>query len=404
MCALAAALPQQTKLVEALGAKAVAVERPCREQACAHRPMAGFYQKLDRLERTREGKIRVLQLGDSHIAGDYITGTIRERLQARFGNAGRGFTAIDQRLAYGGRRLERRGWTRTRIVDGDGPGHPFGFSGMALTATRANAAIAFALDASDKDLVLYYHAQPRGGGVVVETEHRALGRISSDNPSEKSLTARIPLRAPRAKAATRVQLRAEAPGTTIFGVSFESKQRGIIYDAVGPVGADARTYSQLEQASFAAHLTALGPDLVVLMVGGNDARLVRLGQRTLDEVKRDTQLLVERIQHVLPNADCLLWGPLDAGERADGRIVTRAFVTEVRDLQRRVAAEYGCAFWDAFEAMGGNGAFGRWLAMKLMNKDLVHPRAAGGALLGELFVDALLGSFRDSSVAELGRR
>ncbi len=397
--------PTTAQLAEDLGAQAFPLERPCRDSGCSQKVLDTFFRKLERIERTKKGKARILHLGDSHIAGDYITRAIRAQLQARFGNGGRGFIAIDQRHEYGGRRLQRRHWSRTRAVDPDGPGKPFGFSGMALEAQRPGGEIAFALEPSDEEVVAYYHARPQGAGMRLETDHGRVGRILGKSHLPESLSERLTLRPHRRGAPpTRLSVRAEAAGAVLFGLSFESKERGIIYEAVGPVGADARTYTQMEPKSFEAHLGRLSPDIVVLMVGGNDARAVRDGQRTMGEVKSDAQALVRRVQQALPQAECLVWAPLDAGARAHGEIVSKAFVEETRDVLHAVAMEHGCAFWDTFAAMGGKGSFGRWLKAGIMNKDMVHPRAAGGDLLGQLFFDALMKSYEDSNITELGQR
>src|SRR5207253_10574104 len=94
-----------------------------------------FFAKVSALDKTQEGTVRILHLGDSHVAADYITGTTRRWLQHRFGQAGRGFVAVDQRAEYSGRRLHRKGWKRTRIVDKGRAGQTFGFSGMAREST-----------------------------------------------------------------------------------------------------------------------------------------------------------------------------------------------------------------------------------------------------------------------------
>ena len=42
------------------------------------------------------------------------------------------------------------------------------------------------------------------------------------------------------------------------------------------------------------------------------------------------------------------------------RIVSRPMVPKIVDIQRRVALAEGCAFFDTYLAMGGEGAAGRW--------------------------------------------
>ncbi|MEL6189067.1 MAG: hypothetical protein AAFU79_30975 [Myxococcota bacterium] len=88
---------------------------------------------------------------------------------------------------------------------------------------------------------------------------------------------------------------------------------------------------------------------------------------------------------------------MDAAERRGGTLRTRAYVQEVLELERKVAKAEGCAFWDAWRAMGGEGSFGRWMAKGLMNPDLVHPRRRGGDLLGHLFAAALSRAYLSGS-------
>lgn len=53
-----------------------------------------LFEKLYRLEKGFEGqkKVNIVHIGDSHIQADFFTNTIRQALQARFGNGGYGFT------------------------------------------------------------------------------------------------------------------------------------------------------------------------------------------------------------------------------------------------------------------------------------------------------------------------
>ncbi len=356
-----------------------------------------FFHKLDQLDRTKEGVVRVLHLGDSHIAADYITRTIRERLQARFGDAGRGFVVIDQRAPYGGRRLKRMGWRRQRIVDPDGPGHAFGFAGMRLISTRRGASAKYVLRPNDHELSIYYHGTRGGAPVKVYAEEELIDEFSTGHRRARSLVEKVEIPEHRLGGATppeTLNIVADGTGAEIFGLSFESTESGLIYDSIGPVGADAKVYLELEQRSFEEHLTALAPDLVVLMVGGNDALMVREEKRTLDQVRQDHEKLVARLRAFAPDADCLLVGPMDAGEaHEDGTIGSKRYLTEVRDIQKAVAQAHGCAFWDTYTAMGGEGAFGRWFAEGIMNDDMVHPRSKGGDLVGHLFATALINAY-----------
>ncbi len=352
-----------------------------------------FGRRASLEEQARRDRVRILHLGDSHIAADYITRTIRERLQSRFGNGGRGFVAADQRTIYGGRRIKRTGWRRIRIVDKNGPGQAMGFASMKLISTKNGVDISYKLSSNEKEIVAYYLAHPGGPPLTISADGFELERFPTRSTKKESRALRVDVDLPPPEPQS-VSISADAPQAEVFGVSFEAKEPGLIYDSIGPVGADAAVYLTLDPDSLAQNLQALRPDMIVLMVGGNDALAVRKGVRSLEEVENQHLKLLERLQKASPQADCLVWAPMDAGEPLGrGRIGTKKYIPEIRDLQRRVAEKAGCAFWDTFDAMGGEGSFGRWLKKGIMNKDMVHPRSKGGDLMGHIFSKAFMQAY-----------
>ncbi len=165
---------------------------------------------------------------------------------------------------------------------------------------------------------------------------------------------------------------------------------GVIYESIGPVGADAKVYLDLEINSFTESLKAHKPDLIVLMVGGNDALKARKKWRTLDEVRGHHEQLIDRLRKILPDAELMLWAPMDAGQKRKGKVVSKPLLEQIRTLQEEVAAAKKVAYWDTLDAMGGPGSITRWTKARVMNKDLVHPKRAAADLLGRLFSAAFL--------------
>jgi hypothetical protein len=66
-------------------------------------------------------------------------------------------------------------------------------------------------------------------------------------------------------------------------------------------------------------------------------------------------------------------------------------------LQREVARELGCAFWDARAAMGGEGAFANWLSHDppLAWSDLYHLTGKGLNIVGHSLSDAIELAYED---------
>lgn len=387
-------------LGDALGASPWPIEAPCLTRFCTRRSLDRLFEKLDQVDSGQDAVARILLLGDSHIAADYIARTVRDRLQHRFGSAGRGFVVIDQKAQYGGRRLSKAYWSRLRIVDGGGFGKAFGFAGMRLMSNRPGARMAFELEDEDDEVVAYFIAGPDSGTLSFFVHDQKVSQIMTRMDGFESAVHRfdVPTQVDGVNGAPRrLEIVAQSPNAMLLGLSFESDSPGVILDAVGPVGADANTWLHMNRRSLQQHLRALDPDLVMLMIGGNDALAVRKRDRTMREVEMDYRALIERIKTALPSTDCLLWAPLDAGVRVNGHIASKPDLPQIRDIQRRVAQDLQCAFWDTYEAMGGEGSFRRWFKQGLMNSDLVHPRSRGGDLLGHLFSSALIDLYVDGS-------
>jgi hypothetical protein len=333
-------------------------------------------------------KIRILHLGDSHVASDYITGMVRHGLQKMYGDGGRGFQHIDQQWGYGGRRLERNDgpWLRDRIVDTNRAGLPFGFSGISIESKKKGATATYRVLPEDRTVRVYYQKQPKGGAVDVLVDGKKIGSFetSGDKVSEVwsgELGA--------GKKQRELSLVAKGENARIYGISFETdKTPSLIYDSIGPVGADAKVYLELDPKSFEEHLVAHKPDLVVVMVGGNDALKIRKGWTNIDKVTDEHKKLLAFLKQKLPDADCMLWTPMDAGDEQKGSVVSKKWLKEVHDMQLTVAKASGCAVWDMYASMGGDQSVARWAKAKLMNKDLVHPKKASADLLGSLFVEA----------------
>lgn len=361
---------------------------------CDETPLS---RTFDKLKAVSEGgpSVRILHLGDSHIAADYISGPIRRRLQAEFGDAGRGFMHIDHWRKYGGRLRNRdeTAWKKRRHVELHKQELPFGFSGISLESKRANARLVFHLAPADSLIRLYYQQQPHGGSLQLRVAKQVLGPLATEG-RDQSMVAQFQL-PQRSKKANRLALRAQGPKTKLYGISFETGKKGVFFDPIGPVGADAKLYLQFGEKSFRAHLKAYRADLYVIMVGGNDAMKIRKGWTTLKRVENDHLNLVKRLRSISPNADCMLWSPMDAGRRKRKKIHSQTMIGEVATMQAAVAKRLGCAFWDLYGLMGNKGAIVRWNRAKVMNRDLVHPKRAAADLIGEMFSDAFLSAYHE---------
>lgn len=94
---------------------------------------------------------------------------------------------------------------------------------------------------------------------------------------------------------------------------------------------------------------------------------------------------------------CLVFAPLDQARRRRGRIRTLPTIPLIVEAQRRAAFDSGCAFYDTWQAMGGENAMRQWSKARprLAMGDLRHATPAGYEIIGNMFYKALLAGFAD---------
>lgn len=338
---------------------------------------------------------RVAHFGDSTIALDGITMTVRERLQQRFGDGGHGFVlTADAHLPYRHHmvRHEAEGsWSvqdLTHLTLGDGR---YGLGGVQSRAVT-NASASFATDDDDAATVgrnvsrfdVLYQRHDRGGRFRYRVDDGEWTEVDTRGESTEDALLRIDL----PDGPHRLSLRAAGHGESRFyGVVLERSGPGVVYDSLGIVGARAARMTGFDPAHLRTQLEQRGTDLMVIAFGGNDAD----DERSVEDFETTFREVARLVRQARPSASCLLFAPLDQAERDErGRVRTLAPVPRIVTAMRNAAAAEGCAFFDTFEAMGGEGSMARWSRMRLASSDYRHATPAGYRVIGNLFYQALL--------------
>ena len=98
---------------------------------------------------------------------------------------------------------------------------------------------------------------------------------------------------------------------------------------------------------------------------------------------------VERIRSAYPNADILIMGVADRGEKVGTEVYSMPACKSMVNAQRELARKTGAAFWDTRAAMGGDNSVVVWRNRKLVNADYTHLNRDGGRELARLLFNAL---------------
>lgn len=358
----------------------------------------GFHAALRRAERG-EGQARIAFYGGSHMAGDAVTGRVREVLQTRFGDAGHGFVplvpVVRDHWAWGVRIDAAEGWELTQVGSKHTSIDRYGLIGVAFTADEPGAFAAVTSDAWGPSqyasrITLLYDRRPGGGALEVLLDGRSVETLHTE--------AEIPTGAVRSYEVSdgphRLEVRARGDGpVTVYGVIFDRARPGVIVDNLGLVGAKARHHLYWNEDQWRGFFAPRNPDLIALAYGNNE-----LDDRHLTLAEHEAQLVavLTRLRGAAPGTSCLLVGPTDRpARREDGSVVSRPLVAEMTAMHRRVAHREGCAFFDTLAFMGGPGAGIRWLERDppLLKQDLMHLERDGYRRWADVLAAALLADY-----------
>jgi lysophospholipase L1-like esterase len=367
----------QRMALEAISERAV-------HQASALEGTAGLVPFFEQISHPREtGSLHILQYGDSHTASDDWAGAMREAFQQKFGAGGSGF-ALAGHPFLGYRRFDirgnnSRGWYTDGLVGRKGDGS-YGLGGVSLTTQSMGETVS--VSTACEQIELHYLQQPDGGPFEFAVDGVAVDTIDSDGPLATGIYRFSPT--PGAHE-YRVRTTRNAPVRLLGWVA--QNQSGITYETLGINGAQAGMLLDWNQSVLAGEMADREPALIVIAYGTNEAFSPKW---TAEEYSTTFTEVIRRIRAAAPLASILIVGPPDCEKRLGGRHVPIPHLDDVIQVQRRVALENGCAFWDWRTRMGGPGSVRQWVQAGLGQADFVHLTGAGYRLVGSMLFGELM--------------
>ena len=143
----------------------------------------------------------------------------------------------------------------------------------------------------------------------------------------------------------------------VFGITAEGPGPGVVYDSLGLNGASITVLSRMfNEAHWAEELQHRNPALVIVNYGTNEADFAEFVDRQYEKELREA---LRRIHAALPEASVLVMSPMDRGRRSGpGEIETMPTIPRIVAIQKRVARETGCGFFDTYDGDGRRGHHG----------------------------------------------
>ena len=356
-----------------------------------------FYRALsDLVSKRRKEPVKILHLGDERIARDRFSGDLREMLQGRFGNSGRGMVMPGPVVPFyraRGVSLKKSGkWKVLTAVSGKKSA--FGLTGASLSSSDPRASLT--LTAQDKVswVEVSFMSAPKMGRALLQIE--VSGKVHRHVIETQSSKVKIQrIRIPTLVSSVKVSPHARKP---IVVLSWRSgyDRPGVRYINLGLPRATADLATNLDAEFVKQDLDTIRPDLIVLGYGTNEGF-----NKTLDlaAYQRRFANLLHALNRLAPYASLLVIGPPDVGylpsyARGGTAVASKACkaldrnerknyarliasrhpnlarwypplkLNSVRLILRRVAAASGAYYWDWSSVMGGACGIHAWVHSK----------------------------------------
>jgi lysophospholipase L1-like esterase len=262
----------------------------------------------------------------------------------------------------------------------------YGLGGAAFEG-QPGASSQFRLTEGNQTAVeIEYLAKPGAGSFAVEADGQKIldQTTAADTQAAVSVNAALP---PGTKTVT---IRPTAGTVTLFGADFRTGSGGLLYDSLGLNGVTTSVLARvLEPNLWKQELDHAAPALIVVNYGSNESSF---GSFVHKQYGAELRLAIQRIRVAAPGVPILIMSPMDRGERSGlDDIETMSTIPEIVAIQRQAAAETHCAFFDTYDAMGGDGTMSRWYGAspRLVTADLLHPTPQGATIVAGLFVQEL---------------
>ncbi|MBX7242975.1 MAG: hypothetical protein K1X92_14630 [Bacteroidia bacterium] len=345
-----------------------------------------------RLKKEEKGQVHIVHIGDSHIQQDMMTCVVRKHFHEYFGNAGRGLIAplkiakTNEPFDYSIKSKDV--WKNKKITDHTlGDKIEPGIGGLSIQTHALQPELICSISNRygidyrfDRVCVFYTFAEHDTGLLFRTGADKNPERVTQGSSGQRVV---LNLQEPTETIVLSTENAIHHNSLSIYGISLEKNQSGVLYHTIGINGAKFRDYAL--SPLFVNQLQELSPDLIIFSLGTNEVH-TQLIEPELFYHQIDS--LIQPVRDLNPYAAIVLTTPV--ASMTKGVPDTRTQVFQQQILQ--YATDKNLAVWDLYTIIGGQNAPGYWQSREWLGKDGVHFTKTGYEILGDLFFQAFTNS------------
>ncbi|MDW7695921.1 hypothetical protein R9C00_25615 [Flammeovirgaceae bacterium SG7u.111] len=365
-------------------------------------PLDNFFASLVKLSSSDE-LIRILHYGDSQLEGDRMSDYLRNRFQKRFGGCGVGLVPVTELEGARSSLYQEASpnWVKyaTYGIDRKQPKHKnYGVLGSYFTFDKSapnntgemklfRSKYAYKrFNVIENFKVLLRNKQDEVQ-VVVDMNGKRLGKelVAPD----KDLTV---VRFPVEEEFRNINVNFMSQGQPdIYGIAMDCN-RGIALDNIAMRGSSGTEFTQISRGFYKEQIEKLNVKFLILQFGVNVIPSV-LDDYGFYEYSMTQQL--KYLKSLSPDLDILVIGVSDMSRKNGTKYETYPNVELVRDAQKNAAFKAGCAFWDLYDAMGGENSMVSWVNADppLASTDYTHFTRRGAGAVAEMVYNEIIAEY-----------
>ena len=364
------------------------------EELSKEDPLTPFFEKLQHLEHTGKGHIRIGYFGDSMTDGDFIVQDLRALFQTNFKGNGIGFLPITSESAASRgsvRHTYSNNWKRESYVNVKRPTRPFGVAGQVFFVKGTPAWVEYQASQQVHISQMYtptlFYGKSGNHEAYVEIRYPGdTTRVVKPLPTDKLLNT-LTLAEGEVKG-VRINLY-KADSITVYGVN-SSGLEGVYVDNFSSRGNSGLPLSLFNTALMQDFDTALGTyDLIVLHFGAN---VLNYGSLDYSWYEKGMTKVVEQLRTCFPKASFLIISTADKSSKYGMEMRTDTAVEPLSLAQQDYATNVHAGFINLYELMGGKGSMLQWVKANpsLAGKDYTHFNARGTKKVAQLLYRELM--------------
>jgi hypothetical protein len=350
--------------------------------------LRSFFRALAETRKS-DKRLRIAFYGDSFIEGDVFCGSFRDTLQGLFGGRGVGYVPMTSHVA-GFRNTIRQdfnNWYTTSLVARRDSSFEVGPSGYAFVPLESNW-VRFKASKqrflTEFNIIKLYYTNFGDAAVQYTVDRDTLFNIDELKTSSS-------LQEWTYSGSNIKSIKFEFyphDSLQLYGASFESKE-GIYVDNFSLRGNSGISLTGINDKLLKKFSSYRDYKLIIIQFGLNIVTEDSLNYRAY--TKRMVAV-VNKFKKAFPNSSFLLLSVGDRSSNKTGKLQTMNAIPALRNAQRAIAQQTKIAFWDMYEAMGGENSMVRFAQARppLAAKDYTHLTFKGGKKLGGSLVKSLL--------------